>query len=349
VYAVAIVSNHITSFGMAHEWYLRSQYGKSQTKGYIRAITGIPRGFFWLGSDGVAWKRLFFERGIGEHGLGFAIRILEMAWKLLAVYLFLALVLLGLLRSHAHRAAGHKLFAVLLIAAAPVLFFAIVVFEAGPPERYLPVFPILFLSAAHILAYSRQRIASALLIGFFGLMLATNSIALSRVRSRDRWSATATKVAALDRVSSPRDLLFLVSYQDDAFRMSEEKPFDPLMLRIPFLRVAAELQNRQLASWQKNDARLILEAWKEGRRVWISKRLLAATPKPDWNWVEGDDARIRWSDLPAFFSRLQTSSECCGDEGYVLLARTPENALLLSSEEASPAVNRAATARQGRF
>lgn len=331
VYAIAIVSNHITSFAMAHEWYLRSQYGKSQTKGYVRAMTGIPRGFFWLGADGVAWKRLFFQHSTGEHGILFAVRIVKIGWKLFAVYVFLLCVLFGLARSRPHRAAGQKLLAVLLIAAGPVIFFAIVLFEAGPPERYLPVFPMLFLGAGHILAYSRRRLSSALLICFFGLMLIANTSALSRAGSRDRWSVTAARIAALDRIGSPQDLLFLVSYQDDAFRMSEEQPFHPLILRAPFMRVAAELQSRQLGSWQDNDSHLILATWKDGHQVWISKRLLASTPKPDWNWVEGDDFRIRWSDLPAFFSRLQASAECGGDDGYVLLAPTPENALFLSS------------------
>ncbi len=145
-------------------------------------ITGIPRGFFWLGDDGVLWKRLLFERRAGAHGMAFALLILHLLWKLLAVYAFLLLVLVGLAKSDAPRAAGKKLLSVLLIAAGPILFFAIVLFEAGPPERYLPVFPMLFLGAAHILAYSRRRLPSVLVICFFGLMLAVNGAALSRGR-----------------------------------------------------------------------------------------------------------------------------------------------------------------------
>lgn len=339
VYAMALFFNHITSVAMAHDWYLRSQYGKSQTRGYLRAVTGIPRGFLFLGDDGIMWKRLLFERTIGAHGLKFAWLVTAMTWKLIVVYAFLFIVLLELARRKEVRTCGQELLPVLLAAALPVLFFAIVLFEAGPPERYLPVFPILFLGAAHIVGYHR-RFSRALILTFFVLMLAVNSVALSRAGSRGRWSATSAKLVLLERLSSHQDLLWVVSYQDDVFRMSEERPFDPLQLRAPYIRVVAELQSRSLAEWRQNVAAIILQSWRNGRQVWISKRLLASEPKPEWNWVEGDDTRIRWSDFPAFFRPLQTTASCCGEDGYVLLAKTPGNRLLLESLAANSGADR---------
>ncbi len=132
----------------------------------------------------------------------------------------------------------------------------------------------------------------------------------------------------------------MVSYQDDASRMRDERITDPLILALPKMRPAASLQSVELYSWQANDANLILQTWKDGHQVWVSKHLLATQPKPDWNWVEGDDVRIHWRDFPAFFSRLQTSAECCGEDGYVLLAQTPENIHLLTSFAQSAPPNR---------
>jgi hypothetical protein len=330
VYIFAVISNHITSFAMAHDWYLRSQYGKSQTKGYLRAITGIPRGFFYLGDDGIMWKRLLFQRSSGAHGTALAWLIVQMSWKLVAVYAFLCVVLIGLVR--AAEPGGRELLATLLFAAGPILVFAIILFEAGPPERYLPVFPMLFLGAGYLLA--RQRHLRAWLLGFFAVMLAVNSVALSRALERGRWSTTAAKLEALDQVATPNDVLWVMSYQDDVFRMAEEHPLDPLLLRAPRLRVVAELQSQALASWPETVSKIAVDSWHDGRQVWISKRLLAPQPKLEWNWIEGDDSRVHWREFPAFFSRLQTAGECCGHDGYVRLAQSPENTRILESAAA---------------
>jgi hypothetical protein len=333
VYSCAIFFNQITSFAMAHEWYLRSQHQESQTRGYLRVITGIPRGFFFLGDAGVIWKRLLFQRSTGAHGLAFALLGIQIGWKLVAVYGFVLFVLIRLAITREPRPRGQELLPVLLVAAAPVLLFAIVLFEAGPVERYLPVFPMLFLGVAHVL--NGRRLCRVPVLGFFVLMLAVNVLALSRAASRGRWSTTASKLVALSRHSSHEDVVLLFSYQDDAFRMSEERPLDPLILHAPVMSLAAELQTQQIAHWQQTVAGLILRTWNHGHQVWISKRLVAADPRPEWNWVEGDDVRIHWRDLPAFFSPLKSVAECCGPEGYDLLARTPGNEGLLRAKYGS--------------
>lgn len=321
IYAIAIAANHITSLDLAHQWYLRSQYGKSQTRGYLRVLTGLPRSFFWLGDTGVLWKRLLFRNGLGAHGLSAVWLIGQIAWKLFAVYAFILLLMAGLARVRTARMAV----LVLVTAAGPILFFAIVLFEAGPPERYLPVFPMLFLCVAHLLGAVERRFYSIGAVCFIGIMLSANGFALNRFSSHSRWARTTAKISALTQLSSPNDLLILVSFQDDINRMLEERPFDPLMRRLPRTYVAAELQSSRTLTWRGDVARLVLETWKTGHQIWISKRLLASHPKPEWNWVEGDDARIRWADLPAYFSRLQPASDCCGEDGFVLLDQSPEN------------------------
>jgi hypothetical protein len=58
----------------------------------------------------------------------------------------------------------------------------------------------------------------------------------------------------------------------------------------------------------------------------VSARLLSSRPEAVWLWVEGDDRRIRWSDLPALFTRFEYDSRILeGSDGFVRLARTPSN------------------------
>jgi hypothetical protein len=69
----------------------------------------------------------------------------------------------------------------------------------------------------------------------------------------------------------------------------------------------------------------MLETWAAGGEVWVSDRLVAARPKAEWNWVEYDDRRVRWADLPAFFTRFERNSHSGGTDGFFRLADTPRN------------------------
>jgi hypothetical protein len=74
-----------------------------------------------------------------------------------------------------------------------------------------------------------------------------------------------------------------------------------------------------------------LTVWRAGGNIWISDRLLHATPQTDWNWVEGDVNRVSWSDLSPFFSQLQYGENVSGDDGFVLLVPSTENQNVLGA------------------
>jgi len=333
-YALALAADHITTLAMAHDWFVRSRYGISPNRGYFRVMTGVPRSFFWLGEDGVFWKRLLFQPRIVVQHPALVSQILARAWKLLAVYAFLLVVGLELARAKS----GHRLLVVLLIATVPVLYFAIFLFDASPPDRYLPVFPMLFLCVAHMLARVGRRRTSIVLVCLFGLMFIANAVALSRAGYSTRWSTTSAKVTCFARNCSRQDLLILLSFQDDVFRMWDEAPFDPLMRRVAEMYIAGIVGTQHALNWQSEVSDRILDKWEHGHNVWISKRLLASRPQPEWNWVEGDDPRLHWADFPAYFAPLQAVKECCGDDGYVLLAKTPENVAYLHQRASELAV-----------
>jgi hypothetical protein len=92
--------------------------------------------------------------------------------------------------------------------------------------------------------------------------------------------------------------------------------------------------NYDIARWRENFASRALRTWETGGDVWISNRLFNRMPKSDWNWVEGDDNRVSWSDLSPFFSQLWYGGSIGGNDGFILLLPSIDNQKLLSSVDA---------------
>ena len=65
--------------------------------------------------------------------------------------------------------------------------------------------------------------------------------------------------------------------------------------------------------------------------MWLPMRFLRAQPMPEWNWVEGDDKRVSWTDLPTFFSQFETGAAVGGEDGFLLLLDSPKDREILSS------------------
>jgi hypothetical protein len=91
----------------------------------------------------------------------------------------------------------------------------------------------------------------------------------------------------------------------------------------------------QIPVWRESFAAKAQSVWSAGGDFWISKRLLAPRPKAEWNWVEGDDPRITWRDIYEYFSRFDYGQGVGGDDGFVLLTRSPKNNRLLESSTKS--------------
>ena len=56
--------------------------------------------------------------------------------------------------------------------------------------------------------------------------------------------------------------------------------------------------------------------------MWLSKRLLESVPRADSTWAEGEDKRLAWADLRAFFASLDVDEQVGGDDGFVRLTET---------------------------
>jgi hypothetical protein len=286
---------------------------------------GIPRGFFSLGEGNVAWKRLFFE----GHTMSAGALIRTGIWKVGLVYCVFASSAIALWRSRR----GRRLLVSFLAFAIPLGIFAAFFFEATPPERYLAAFPLLFLAFAHVLA-DRQRGAcpKLLLIFFFLSMLAVNLSAVSRFRHDTEFQAARSRVQALNDRVSPKDKIILLSPRDEAIRLVNSRPFDSISKNrycfespLPWGADHKELWRTQIAS-------LVVRTWATGGRVWLSRRFLATSPEPAWDWVEGDLLGIRWQDLASFFRQLDLADPFGGSsDGFSEVLRTPRNASLFQA------------------
>ena len=149
VYAVVMLLGHVTTLAAAKAWFARSRYRILPTLGYLRLLAGVPRSFFWLGDDGVVWKRLLLRSP--DHPVSLAELAGTGLWKVAFTYTVLGLLVYRLTQS----GKGRTLLVCLVVVALPIALFASFLFDPSAPERYLPAYPLLFLGFAHAMAEPR--------------------------------------------------------------------------------------------------------------------------------------------------------------------------------------------------
>lgn len=327
ILVVGGAANGIGSVAQFKQWIVDSDSGWSQHLNLVRAATGVPRSLYELASDTILLKRWFFHDPYNP------VHIRELAG---ALFLKLALFYFGIAaitwilargKSHRERAA----FVVLLGASVPLLFFAIVVFEPGSTSRYLPLLPFLYLAAAVALAKgSSRRIAYAGVIVLLTSALVFNVFTLTRGASALS-SEVRRQRDLLDQQINGHAIVFIPTLHDAFYYVPLTRPIDHGLSSSKYLTIdVVEAASLRLLHWRAEFAARVLNTWKEGQAVWISQRVYAARPHADWAWVEGDDPRIRWAELPPFFEQFQTDAAVnSGEDGFVRLAQTPSNKLLL--------------------
>ncbi|HEY7212348.1 MAG TPA: hypothetical protein VH477_18885 [Bryobacteraceae bacterium] len=318
VYLPVMIFCGFTHASAIAQWIARSRYDKRPINGLLRMAGSIPRAFLALNQGNTEWKRILFEHRRFTAG----VLIKTGVWKLLLVYGMFALLVAQLWRSMW----GRRLLLCLAAAAIPVVIFAAFLFEAGPPERYMALFPLLFLGFAWIMA---DRQASALvrlaLAAFFASMLLTNMPALFRFRSEAGFESARARLAALNPILTSNDRILIFSLQDTVMGFVQAHPFD-LLSRDRYLMIpAVPWGTIHVRQWRQQVAERTLSVWQRNGNIWISQRLLYERPDPAWGWVAGDDPRVSWEEVPAFFHSLDLVSPRGGDDGFSEIARTAKN------------------------
>jgi len=307
------------------DWIAASSHGV-QISGLARMLFGFPRSFIHLGNDGVLFKRFLLHDPFNPVSAFDLVR--ASLWKLALFYLMMGSVVVGLLVSSSRR-----MLALLLLTTAPLLLFAIR-FDGGAIERYLPLYPVIFIALAWNLGSAQvPRLWKIMPILFLSLAVLVNSSVMARPVLNKQNEKTLTRLNGVLPQLKPNSSLVTSHLQDDLVNYHASFPFEPVNLNKTYRVYALVWLNvDQAGRWQQEFANHALKAWAENGDVWLSTRLFSPKPEASWNWVEGDDPRLRWNDLPTFFAKLQTCGATTGGDGFVRLSQSEANIGFLKSQ-----------------
>ncbi len=303
----------------------------SANRGISKTIFGFARSFINMGNDGALFKRYLLHDPLNPVSVVDLLRL--SLWKLLAFYLFMFFLLLSLVTS----ANGRRLLLLFLVNVLPVVAFAIY-WQGGDPERYLPLYPLLFIAVAWALDSEQVRgLFKYPIIAFILAMVVINGLTMSRVRLNRQQDASVARISELVKVLKPNSWLFAANWQDELINFNRSFPLNSINLNNN-LKIGALISpgEPEVAHWREDFAARTQTIWSNGGDVWLSRRLLAERPRPEWNWVEGDDNRVSWSDLYRYSARLELGESVGGADGFVLLVPGEQNRQVLSEPVGMP-------------
>ncbi len=307
-------------------------HGITGISGVPRALLGFGRSFLYIGDDGAIMRR--YLEGDPYAPVSLPRLLVTRIWLIGIIWGVGLFLLLRLVRRREHR----PLLAVFTIAAVPIMIWAIA-WQGGDIERYMPLYPFVFLLFARILeGNGAGRIRWVVAVGLV-FMSVNNLVGLSRFAAEAKRGAVAYRLESVRGVASVDDLLWVSHIQDDVLRVANAFPLQPLVdgvdVQTGYL---VQFGAPQVDEWRELFARRVQRFWNRGSNVWISSRLLAPIPEVHWNWIEGSDPRVQWSDFAAFFGGFDFGP----GEGdtFLLLLRTPANEARIDRLAAGRAVSR---------
>ena len=291
----------------------------SSNRGIGKMVFGFARSFINMGNDGMLFKRFLLHDPFNPVSALDLVRL--SLWKLLAFYLFLLFLFLNLINS----STGRRVLALLVISGLPVIAFA-VYWQGGDPERYLPLYPLLFIALAWSLDSAQTRLLKYPLILFVAAMLLTNAFMMATPRLNRQQETATARIGPLLPTLRPGSWIITANWQDDLINFNRSFPLNPIN-RNNDLRIGSLISpgEPEVAHWQQAFDSQVASIWAKGGDVWISRRLLSPRPRSDWNWVEGDDPRVSWNDLYRYASKLELGQSVGSDDGFVLLLPTEQN------------------------
>jgi 4-amino-4-deoxy-L-arabinose transferase-like glycosyltransferase len=322
-YGDVIQQRQIRSFASLKSWIGSAQNGVVETNKLKRAVSGIPRSFLDLGDDTLLLKRYAFHDPYTRIGL---VQILFTAGtiKIFLFYLYAGAIVWVLWR----QPDGRRILLLLAAAAMSVLVFAVVLFEPGGPEKYMPAYPFVFLAAACALqagggTYRAVRWSMAVFL--VAVLCAGNIYAKAGGRRTEAYRAFLERKQSLDTQARPGDMVAVISFWDPLYRVPPLRLLDSQAQPDFWVYDVIEVASTRVFHWRQQFATQALAKWSQGKQVWLSTRLLAETPLPEWKWVEGDTGRVKWSDVRDFFRSVEVRSRVGGADGFVLLNDGPRN------------------------
>lgn len=329
-YASATAAVGIRSVTDLKQWILGAGHGQIQLGGLraaARLAFALPRSFINMDRDGMWLKRYLVHDPYAQVTARDLFRL--SLWKLLLFYASAVIVCAELWRSKR----GRMLLLLLASTVLPIFIFAVFIFEAGSIERYLPLYPFVFLAWGYVLAGGEaSRASRCSLMLFLIAAIAVNVNSMRKGTLESKRAKTIARIHDLIPLLGPNSLVMAVNGQDNLAEFHQNFPLDAINVNAQWQTyVVIEINAARLSAWRQDLARRVLGTWQRGGTVWLPMRFLRARPNPKWNWVEGDDRRVAWTDLPSFFSQFETGPAVGGEDGFVVLAESPKNKGILDS------------------
>jgi hypothetical protein len=199
-----------------------------------------------------------------------------------------------------------------------------VLFEAGSVERYLALYPMVFVVIGVLLASARTpRPLRVLLVLLIVVQVSNNLYASFRPRIDRESAALLQRIAPFE--NRPGGATVYVVNLNDKLSALYDGPEYATRNDLPQVALVVPVMYQDVPKWRTVFVRTAVDRWAGGGEVWISKRAWCTRPLREWLWVENDDPRIHWADVHNFVIRLDTDAEAGGTDGFLRLANTPAN------------------------
>lgn len=332
VFAAGAAAKGISSASQLTAWISDSGHGWSQSKTALRAITGVARIAWDFRGNTILVKRWLFADPYNPVDVRMV--LFSLGWKLAVFYLGFAAMLWALFKRSKLGKDRRDLLVMFAGAGLPLLLFAIVLFEPSSPERFMPLLPFAGIALAAVLQNSREHMLASACVATLLVSSVLVNLAQKETVGDARLSRTRARIEALNQAVQPGALVFVLTFNDDLSVLPAILPLDRSVLISRFkVSDTVQLASRRMLHWRAEFAGRVLEQWAGNHEVWISERLLASRPEAGWGWVEGDDPRIRWPELPAAFSGLEFDAKVLvGNDGFLRVAESEYNRRRLATD-----------------
>ena len=294
--------------------------------GTLRTVFSFARSFISMGNDGIIFKRYLSQDPFNPVSLPELFRL--SLWKLGLFYVFFTAISINLLRFKT----GRRVLGLLVISMIPVMALALLL-EGGAVDRYLPIFPFIFLALAFSLSSDKSlRGLNIAALIFFVAATITNVSVLAKPVLNKQQEMSAARIRELQPRLRPETVVLTANLRDELVNFNRSFPLHPINLDQEHrLRVGSVIAPgaENMSRWRKDVAAAVLKAWQTSDDVWISRRVLSPHPQPDWGWVESDDPRVSWTDVYTFFSQLEMGETLGGEDGFVLVLPSSHNQTVL--------------------
>jgi hypothetical protein len=220
----------------------------------------------------------------------------------------------------------------------PTIIFALFIFEAGDMSRYIATLPLIYLGVAYAVCSDKSiRWTRYVIFGFLIVSVIANVKAMAVSKLQRREQRVEARVNPLLPLLKPESRVVTSHLQDEVNNFTRDFLFNPINRsgNLHYYPMLAP-NTAQVDNWQQTFAAEALHIWNNNGDMWISKRMLSPRPKEEWNWVEGDDSRVSWTDLYNYFSPFEWGQEVGGEDGFVLLLPSPRNREILSKLAQQP-------------